>query len=84
MRWDYDHVHSWRIGAELNLRWYGDRADVFAPWHMAEAVVFYPSVFDERGVPARGDQQSLETTSFMAHFVAYVNGASNITAGFPV
>ena len=73
LRWNYDWVHSWRIGAELNLKWFGDRPDIFAPWHTAEAVVFYPSVFDERGVPTPGDQAHLGTTSFMQHFVIQVS-----------
>ena len=80
---DYDQVHSWQLGAELNLGWFGDHPDVFAPWHTVEAVILYPSVFDGRGVGVEGSQTELGTTSLLAHFVAYVNGANNITRGFP-
>eukprot|EP01043_Picozoa_sp_COSAG02_P011526 COSAG02_NODE_424_length_22575_cov_79.088361_22_plen_501_part_00 len=75
--WDYDRVYSWQMGREMNNAWYGtgSRVERYAPWNAAQVVVFYPSVFDVRGVHAGpGDR----LTNFMQHFVNYVRGATGL------
>jgi hypothetical protein len=75
--WDYDRVYSWQMGREMNNAWYssGSRIDRYAPWYAAQVVVFYPSVFDVRGVRAGPGGQ---LTNFMQHFTNYVRGATGI------
>jgi hypothetical protein len=65
--WDYDLIYSWELGREVNRAWFGvdERADRFAPWHMARVVVFYPEPFGRS--PHWGQ-----------HFVSYVRGANGI------
>ena len=99
-------------GAEINLPWYAQHGDMFAPWDKAPAAILYPGEktpcfvflsvvkcddlprqardknvrnncikkghfhagpFDYRGVETDG------TTSMMAHFIAYVRGAANMS-----
>jgi hypothetical protein len=81
--WNYDQVYSWMLGAELNSPFYAAHPDVWAPWDKAPAVLLYPGPFDYRGVAVAGNATEPPTTSMMAHFVAYVKGAANITEGFP-
>ena len=71
--WDYDRVYSWMLGAELNQPWYseGGRAQKYALWSMAKSVVLYPSVFASPAL-ARGQN----STHYMEHFVAYLQGAA--------
>lgn len=64
--WQYDVVYAYLIGAELNMKWYGDREERFAPYNRAEVVVFYPPPFS-RKTPAWGK-----------FFVAYVRGATGV------
>ncbi len=64
--WDYDLIYSWMIGAELNRKWFGDRPARFMPGNVVEVVVFYPGPFDPR------------TPSWDKHFIAYVNGATDV------
>jgi hypothetical protein len=64
--WSYDIVYSYQLGAELNIKWYGDRPKRFAPYHRAKVVVFYPPPFDKR-VP-----------DWPRHFIAYVRGATGV------
>lgn len=65
--WDYDLIYSWQLGAEINIPWYGDRPDRFAPWHRASSVVFFSTPWHTTKYPA-----------WPKHFVAYVRGANNI------
>lgn len=44
--WAYDEVLAWLIGAEVNIRWYGDRPARFAPWNKADIVILWPGPFD--------------------------------------
>lgn len=64
--WNYDLIYSWQIGAELNVKWYGDHPDRFAPWHKAKVIVFFPSPFSKK------------YPSWAKHFVAYVRGANEV------
>jgi hypothetical protein len=64
--WDYDTVYSMLLGGEINLPWYGQQPERYAPWDAAEVVVFYPPPFDGR-TPAWGK-----------HFVAYARGAAGL------
>ncbi len=61
--WNYNIYYSWQLGAELNIRWYGERPERYAPWGYAEYVYFYPEPFGRAPHWAR-------------HFVAYVRGAN--------
>lgn len=47
MEWNYDLIYSWKLGAEINISWYGvpERAERFAPWHRAKGAIFYPEPF---------------------------------------
>jgi len=65
--WNYDLIYSWKLGREINNAWYGtpERAERFAPWHLAKIVIFYPQPFGKS--PHWGQ-----------HFVAYVRGANGI------
>ncbi len=65
--WNYDLIYSWQLGREINHPWYGapERAERFAPWHMAEIAIFYPEPFGRS--PHWGE-----------HFVAYVRGANGV------
>ena len=65
------------MGREINDAWYGteSRIERYAPWYAAKVVVFYPSVFDVRGVRA-GPGHRL--TNFMLHFTSYVRGATGL------
>jgi hypothetical protein len=65
--WDYDIIYSYLIGAELNIKWYGNRPERFAPYNRAKVVVFYPPPFDKR------------TPNYAKHFIAYVRGATSVT-----
>jgi len=65
--WNYDVLHSWQAGAEVNNPWYSDQPDVYAPWNAAPAVFFWPRPFDGNA-PYWG-----------LHFVAYVRGAQGLT-----
>lgn len=64
--WDYDLVYSWLLGAELNIKWYGDRPERFAPYNQAKVISFYPPPFDTR------------TPHWAKHFIAYVRGATGV------
>jgi hypothetical protein len=64
--WDYDLVYSWLLGAELNIKWYGDRPERFAPYNRAKVIIFYPPPFDTR------------TPNWPKHFIAYVRGATGV------
>lgn len=75
--WNYDVVYSHMLGAELNLAWYAEHPEDFAPWNQAPSAVLYPGPFDYRGFTVATPDG--ETTSMMAHFVAYVKGAANIS-----
>lgn len=66
MDWSYDVIYSYLIGAELNIKWYGNRPERFAPYNRAKVIVFYPPPFDKR-VP-----------DWARHFIAYVRGATGI------
>jgi len=65
--WDYNIIYSHMIGAELNIKWYGDKPNIFAPYNRAKIVIFYPRPFDRR------------SQAWGKHFVAYVRGATGIT-----
>jgi hypothetical protein len=64
--WDYDIIYSWMLGAELNIDWYGERPERFAPYKRAKVVVFFPRPFDKR------------TPAWAKHFIAYVRGATSV------
>ena len=64
--WDYDIVYSYLLGREINIKWYGDRPERFAPYNRARVVVFYPPPFDKR------------TPDWAKHFIAYVRGATRV------
>ena len=74
--WNYETINDWMLGAEINNPYYGDHPERFALWHMAKHAMFYPSIFDTRAVvqtPCGKCSMALQ------HFVAYVNGANNVT-----
>lgn len=56
------------------------RENMFAPWRYAQVVMFYPSVFDLRSVPAGPDEKS---TVMLQHFASYVRGASGVAGVAP-
>jgi hypothetical protein len=64
--WQYDIIYSYGIGAALNIDWYGEDPERFAPYKRAKIVIFYPPAFDKR------------TPDWTRHFVAYVRGATGI------
>ena len=64
--WSYDILYSYLLGSNLNIDWYGDRPERFAPYKRAKVVVFYPPPFDKR-VP-----------HWSKHFIAYVRGATKV------
>ncbi|MFZ0034820.1 MAG: hypothetical protein WAK60_07525 [Sedimentisphaerales bacterium] len=64
--WSYDIIYSYLIGAELNIKWYGDRPERFAPYNRAKVVSFYPPPFDER------------SPDWAIYFIAYVRGATGV------
>jgi len=64
--WSYDIIYSYLIGAELNIKWYSDRPERFAPYDRAKVVVFYPPPF------------SSKTPDWARHFIAYVRGATGV------
>jgi len=64
--WDYDIIYSFLLGREINLAWYGELSERFAPYNRAKIVVFYPPPFDKR-IPNWGK-----------HFIAYVRGATGV------
>ncbi len=64
--YSYDIIYSYRIGAELNSKWYGDRPERFAPYNRAKVIVFYPAPFDKR------------VSDWARHFIAYVRGATGV------
>eukprot|EP01043_Picozoa_sp_COSAG02_P064377 COSAG02_NODE_9392_length_2231_cov_2.747186_2_plen_100_part_00 len=77
LQWDFDRVYSWQLGAEINIEWFGQpgREYIFAPWQFAEAVCFYPSIFDLRSKRAGPGENP---TVLMQHFASYVRGANGI------
>lgn len=64
--WSYDIMYSYLIGAELNIKWYGDRPERFAPYKRAKVIVFCPRPFDKR------------SPDWARHFIAYVRGATGV------
>jgi hypothetical protein len=64
--WLYDIIYSYQIGAELNVKWYGDRPERFAPYNHAKIIIFWPPPFDKR------------TPGWPRHFIAYVRGATGV------
>jgi len=66
MDWSYDIIYSYLIGAELNIKWYGDRPERFAPYDRAKVIVFYPAPFYKRA------------PDWARHFIAYVRGATGV------
>ena len=64
--WSYDIIYSYLIGAELNIKWYGDRPERFAPYNRAKVISLYPPPFDNR------------SPDWDRHFIAYVRGATGI------
>lgn len=64
--WSYDIIYSYLIGAELNIRWYGDRPERFAPYNRAKVIIFYPQPFNK------------QTPDWGRHFIAYVRGATSV------
>jgi len=64
--WSYSIMYSYLIGAELNIKWYGDRPERFAPYNRAKVIVFYPPPFDKRA------------PDWAKHFIAYVRGATGV------
>lgn len=53
---------------------------MFAPWRYAQVVLFYPSVFDLRSVPAGPAEKS---TVMLQHFASYVRGANGLAGVAP-
>jgi len=66
MDWDYDLVYSYKFGAELNVKAYGDQPKKYAPYNRAKVIIFYPPPFDRR------------TPQWAKHFIAYVRGATGV------
>lgn len=64
--WNYDLVYSWQLGRELNVGWYGERPQRYAPYQAVPVVCFYPGPFDPRA------------PYWPIHFIAYVRGANDI------
>jgi hypothetical protein len=64
--WDYDIIYSYMLGAELNIKWYGDNPKKFAAYHRAKVVIFYPPPFYSKA------------PHWAKHFIAYVRGATGI------
>jgi len=64
--WDYDLTYSWMLGAELNIDWYSQKPERFAPYNRAQIVIFYPAPFAKKA-PHWGK-----------HFIAYARGATGI------
>lgn len=64
--WRYDLIYSYQMGAELNIAWYSERPERFAPYGRAKVVIFYPAPFDSR------------TPHWGKHFIAYVRGSNGV------
>jgi hypothetical protein len=62
--WDYDLIYSYLTGAHINIKWYGDQPELFAPFNRAKVVVFYPPPFSN--------------PHWAKHFIAYVRGATGV------
>jgi len=60
--WDYETIYDWTLGRELNINWFGERPERFAPYSRCKYVVFYPGPF--------------ANDHWKKHFVAYVLGAT--------
>ena len=46
--YDYEIVHSWMLGREINNGYYSKFPSKFARWDYASRVAFYPCIFDGR------------------------------------
>jgi hypothetical protein len=64
--WSYDIIYSYKFGAELNIKWYSDRPEWFAPYSRAKVIYFYPRPFNTH------------TPDWARHFIAYVRGATRV------
>jgi len=64
--WPFDIIYSYQMGAELNIKSYSDRPDMYAPYDRAKVVIFYPPPFN----PA--------TPDWSRQFIAYVRGATGV------
>jgi len=64
MEWDYDLIYSYLTGAHLNMKWYGDRPTLYAPFNRAKVIIFYPPPFRNK--------------HWAKHFIAYVRGATGV------
>jgi hypothetical protein len=70
--WTYDPAYSALMGAQINQPAMADSN--WGPWQRATAAIFYPSVFDTRGVDSILSPG--KSSNIMDHFVAYVRGAA--------
>ena len=70
--WTFDPAYSALMGAQVNRP--SLARSNWGPWHRATAAIFYPSVFDTRGVDSMLSPG--QSTNLMDHFVAYVRGAA--------
>jgi hypothetical protein len=66
LKWSYDVIYSYQLGAELNTPWYSARPEKFASYDRAKVIIFWPPPLDER------------SPDWVRHFIAYVRGATGV------
>ena len=64
--WDYDISLSHQIGAELNRKEFSQSPDKYAPYDMADVIIFFPAPLYEK------------SPNWGKHFIAYVRGAAGV------
>eukprot|EP01051_Picozoa_sp_SAG22_P008639 SAG22_NODE_670_length_7987_cov_2.733519_1_plen_1844_part_00 len=69
----YDFAYSALIGAMINQKRF--EASAYGPWEQVPAVIFYPALDTDMGLPSKVTAGSTNT---MDHFVAYVRAAAGI------
>ena len=74
--WNFDAAYSAFLGAQINQPKF--EHSNWGPWERATAAIFYPSVFDPRGVDSQLTPGA--SSNLMDHFVAYVRGATGMAA----
>jgi hypothetical protein len=66
LKWSYDVIYSYQLGAELNIPWYSARPEKFASYDRAKVIIFWPPPFSD------------QARSWAKHFIAYARVATGV------
>jgi hypothetical protein len=73
--YNYETVHSWMLGRELNDDYYSTFPSKYARWDYARRAVFYPSIFAGGATQVLNTTTGVNQSAMVLHFLEYVAGA---------